>query len=49
MNKYLRKDSSNNINNNKDYKENISYDIIEEENSESLSSESDISDKADEK
>ena len=50
MNKYLRKDSSNNINNNnKDCKDNIANDIIEEENSESLSSESDVSDKADEK
>ena len=44
MNKYLRKDSINN----KDGKENDN-DIIEEENSESLSSESDVSDKADEK
>ena len=46
MNKYLRKDA----NNNKDIKDNnIANDIIEEENSESNSSESDVSDKADEK
>ena len=46
MNKYLRKDSNNN---NKDNKESIANDIIEEENSESISSDSDVSDKADEK
>lgn len=50
MNKYLRKDPQNN---NKDGKEDknfdIANDIIEEENSESISSESDVSDKADEK
>ena len=46
MNKYLRKDSNNN---NKDNKESIANDIIEEENSDSISSDSDVSDKADEK
>ena len=46
MNKYLRKDSNNN---NKDNKEGIANDIIEEEKSDSISSDSDVSDKADEK
>ena len=46
MNKYLRKDINNN---NKDLKDNLENEIIEEENSESISSESDVSEKADEK
>ena len=46
MNKYLRKDNNNN---NKDMKDNLENEIIEEENSESISSESDVSEKADEK
>ena len=45
MNKYLRNDSINY----KDNKDNLGNVIIEEENSESISSESDVSDKAEEK
>ena len=49
MNKYLRKDANNNKDNKEDKNFDIINDIIEEEKSESISSESDVSDKADEK